>query len=130
VSTSTTDSRSAAVALWTGRLVASFILILGVLVFVTFVETGLLRDLTYAVMGVAGALLFIVGIERSSRPSFRWVQLVCWLMMAGFSLIPTSLLLLPLVVVLAALPALFLRFQRSGYAGGRPPGDGQRRETA
>jgi chromate transport protein ChrA len=123
------DSRSAAVAIWTGRLVACFILILGVLVFVTFVETGLLRDLIYAVMGVGGALLFIVGVERSSRPSFRWVQVVGWLMMAVFSLIPTSLLFLPLVVVLAALPAVFLRFHRSGYASGRPHGGG-RPETA
>jgi hypothetical protein len=117
---------SAVVAIWTGRVVACFILILGALVFVTFLETGLLRDLTYAALGVGGALLFIVGVERSSRPSFRWVQLLGWLMMAGFSLIPTSLLFLPMVVVLAALPGLFVRFQSSWYARDRPPAVHQR----
>jgi hypothetical protein len=101
-------------------MIACFILILGALVFGTFLETGLLRDLIYAVLGAGGALLFIIGVERWSRPSFRWVQLVGWLMMAGFSLIPTSLFL-PVVVVLAALPALFVRFQSSSYASGRPP---------
>jgi len=117
VRTSTDDSRLTVVAIWTGRVVACFFLILGSLVFVTFLETGLLRDFVFAALGVGGAILFIVGVERSSRPSFLWVQLAGWLMMAGFSLIPTSLLFLPLVVVLSALPALFLRFQRSWYGG-------------
>jgi TRAP-type C4-dicarboxylate transport system permease small subunit len=67
VGTSTDDSRLAVVAIWTGRVVACFILILGSLVFVTFPETGLQRDLIYAVLGVGGALLFIVGAERSGR---------------------------------------------------------------
>jgi hypothetical protein len=120
VSTSTDDSRLAVVAIWTGRFVACFILILGSLVFVTFLETALARDLIYALMGVGGALLFIVGVERSSV-SFRWVQLAGWLLMAGFSLIPTSLLFVPMVAVLAALPGLFHRFEKSWYASGRPP---------
>ena len=119
MSTSTNDSRLAAVAKWTGRVVACLILILGALVFVTFTETGLVRDLAYAVLGVVGALVFIVGLE-GSRPSSRWVQLAGWLMMAGFSLIPTSLLFIPSVAVIAALPGLFHRFQRSWYANGRP----------
>jgi chromate transport protein ChrA len=124
VSTSTDDSRLAVVATWTGRVVACFILILGALVFVTFTETGLVRDLVYAVLGLGGALLFIVGLERS-RPSSRWVQLAGWLMMAAFSLIPTSLLFIPMIAVLAALPGLFHRFQRSWYASGRRPSVGQ-----
>jgi hypothetical protein len=82
VSTSTDDSRLAVVAIWTGRVVACLILILGSLVFVTFGDTGLVRDLDYAVLGVGGALLFIVGLERSG-PSARWVELAGWLMMAG-----------------------------------------------
>jgi hypothetical protein len=121
VSPSTDDGRLAVVAIWTGRVVACFILILGSLVFVTFLETGLLRDLVFAVFGVGGALLFIVGVERSNRPSSRWVQLAGWLMMAAFSLIPTSLLFLPMVLVLLAVPALFLRFQHSWHASGRGP---------
>jgi chromate transport protein ChrA len=120
VSTSTNDSRLTVVANWTGRVVACLILILGSLVFSTFLDTGLVRDLIFAVTGVGGALLFIVGLERSS-PSFRWVQLAGWLMMAAFSLIPPSLLFVPMVAVLAALPGLFHRFQRSWYASDRPP---------
>jgi len=119
MSTSTDDSRLAVVAIWTGRVVACFILILGSLVFVTFLETGLPRDFVFAALGVGGAILFIVGVERSSRPSFLWVQLTGWLMMAAFSLLPTSLLFLPMVVVLSAMPGLFVRFQRLWY-GGRP----------
>jgi hypothetical protein len=103
--------------LWTGRLVACFILILGSLVFVTFLETGQLSWLAFSLAGVGGALLYIVGLEASRHPRSRWVQLAGWLLMATFSLIPTSLLFLPLVVVLSALPALFLRFQRSWYGG-------------
>jgi chromate transport protein ChrA len=114
------DSKLAVAATWTGRVVACFILILGALVFVTFTETGLVRDLVYAILGVGGALLFIVGLERS-RPSFRLVQLAGWLMMAGFSLIRTSLFFIPMVAVLAALPGLIHRFQRSWYSSGRPP---------
>lgn len=120
MSTATGDSRLAVIATWTGRVVACFNLIIGSLVFVTFTETGLVRDLVFAVLGVGGALLFIVGLERS-RPSSRWVQLAGWLMMAAFSLIPTSLLFIPFVFVLAALPGLFHRFQRSWYANARPP---------
>jgi hypothetical protein len=40
------------------------------------------------------------------------MQLAGWVMMAAFSLIPTSLLFIPLVLVLFALPALLPRFQR------------------
>ena len=120
MSTSTDDSKLAVVATWTGRVVACFILIFGALVFVTFTETGLVRDLVYAVLGLGGALLFIVGLELS-RPSSRWVQFAGWLMMTGFSLVPTSLLFIPMVAVLAALPGLFRRFQWSWYVSGPRP---------
>lgn len=104
-------------ALWTGRAVACLFLILGSLVFVTFLETGELLWLALSVAGVGGALLYIVGLERSTHPRSRWVQLTGWSLMAAFSLVPTSLLFLPLIVVLSALPALFSRFQRSWYGG-------------
>jgi hypothetical protein len=120
VSTSTEGRPLTVVALWTGRIVACFFLILGSLVFVTFLETGKLVWLALSVVGVGGALLYIVGLERSSHPRSRWAQLVGWLMMAAFSLIPSSLLFLPLVLALSALPGLFLRFQKSWYASGRP----------
>jgi chromate transport protein ChrA len=120
VSTATDDSKLAVVATWTGRVVACFILIIGSLVFVTFAETGLVRDLVYAVLSVGGSLLFIIGLERSG-PSSRWMQLAGWLMMAGFSTVSSSLLFIPMVAVLAALPGLFHRFQRSWYVSGRPP---------
>lgn len=126
VSTSTEERPLTAVALWTGRLVACFFLILGSLVFVTFLETGELLWLALSVAGVGGAFLFIVGLERSRYPGSRWIQLAGWALMAMFSLIPTSLLFIPLVVVLSALPALFLRFQRSWY-GGRTSLDEQTR---
>jgi hypothetical protein len=123
VSTSTEERSSTVVWQWVGRVVACFFLILGSLVFVTFLETERLFALVFAVMGVGGALLYIVGLERGGRPSSRWVQLVGWLLMAGFSAIPTSLLFIPMIVVLLAVPALFRRFQQSWYASGRPPVD-------
>jgi hypothetical protein len=116
----TEERRPAAVWQWVGRVVACFFLILGALVFSTFLDTGSPVWLALSIMGVSGALLYIVGLERSSHPRSRWVQLVGWLMMAGFSLIPTSLLFVPLILALFALPTLFHRFQRSWYASGRP----------
>ena len=117
MSTSTDDSKLAVVALWTGRIVACFFLILGSMVFVTFLDTGEVVWLALSFMCVGGALLYLVGLERSSHPRSRWAQLAGWLMMAAFSLIPTSLLFLPLVLALSALPGVFLRFQRSWYGG-------------
>ena len=117
VSTSTEQRPFPAVALWTGRIVACLFLILGSMVFITFLDTGEVLWLTLSVVGVGGALLYIVGLERSSDPRSRWAQLAGWLMMAAFSLVPTSLLFLPLVLALSALPGLFLRFQRSWYGG-------------
>jgi hypothetical protein len=119
VSSSREERSPTVVALWTGRLVACFVLILGALVFVTFLETLEPLWLVLSVVGVGGAILYVVGLERSSHPGSRWVQLAGWLVMAAFSLLPTSLLFFPMVVVLSALPGLFLRFQRSWY-GGRP----------
>jgi hypothetical protein len=117
VSTSTEQRPLPVVALWTGRIVACVFLILGSLVFVSFAETGSLWLLVFAIMGVGGALLSIFGLERPGDPRSRWAHLAGWLMMAAFSLVPTSLLFLPLVLALSALPGLFLRFQRSWHGG-------------
>jgi len=117
---STTEERTPSAGwLWTARAVACFFLILGSLVFVTFLDTGELLWLALAVVGVGGALLYIVGLERSGHPRSRWIQLAGWLMMAGFSLIPTSLLFIPMFLALLALPAMFSRFQRSWYRSAR-----------
>lgn len=117
--TSTEEKSSTVVWQWVGRAVACFFLILGSLVFVTFLETVELLWLVFAVMGVGGALLYIVGLERSSHSRSRWIQLAGWLMMACFSLIPTSLLFIPMLLALLALPAMFSRFQRSWYRSAR-----------
>jgi hypothetical protein len=106
------EARASAVWEWTGRAVACLVLILGSLVFVTFLETGKTVWLVLAITGVGGALLYIVGLERTRHPISRRMKLAGWLMMAAFSLIPTSLLFIPLVLVLFALPALLPRFQR------------------
>jgi hypothetical protein len=113
VGTLTKEVRASVVWQWTGRAVASFFLILGSLVFVTFLDTGKAVWLILAITGVGGALLYIVGLERTGQPVSRWMQLGGWLMMAAFSLIPTSLLFLPAILVLCALPALLIRFQNS-----------------
>ena len=119
MSTSTEEKSSTVVWQWVGRAVACLFLILGSLVFVTFLETVELLWLVLAIMGVGGSLLYIIGLERSIHPRSRWIQLTGWLMMACFSLIPTSLLFIPMLLALLALPALFSRFQRSWYRSAR-----------
>jgi hypothetical protein len=49
---------------WAARFVASLSLLLGVLVFTSFAETGHLILLAMAILGVGGALVFAFGIER------------------------------------------------------------------
>ena len=110
--TVTEEVRASAVWQWAGRAVACIFLLLGSLVFVTFMDTGSPVWLALAITGVGGALLYIVGLERMGHPVSKWMQLAGWVMMAAFSLIPTSLLFIPLVLVLFALPALLPRFQR------------------
>jgi hypothetical protein len=112
VGTWTTEVRASALSQWTGRAVACFFLVLGSLVFVTFLDTGKAVWLVLAITGVGGALLYIVGLERSAHPWSRSMQLAGWLMITAFSLIPTSLFFIPLILALLALPALLPRFQR------------------
>jgi hypothetical protein len=91
---------------WIARFVASLFLLLGVLVFSSFLETGFLFYLAMSVLGVGGAAIFVFGIERPRHPLARRARQVGWAMMAAFSLIPTSLLFLPFLAVLLALPAV------------------------
>jgi hypothetical protein len=104
---------------WTARFVASAFLLLGALVFSSFLETGFPFYLAMSVLGFGGAAVFVFGIERLHHRSARLARQVGWAMMAVFSLIPTSLLFVPLMVVLLALPAV-VRAPRPRAAPGGP----------
>jgi hypothetical protein len=93
--------------LWLGRVAASLILVLGGLVFTSAVETGSLLLFALSATGLGGALLFIFGIERPAHRLAGVARLVGWVSMFAFTLVPTSLLFVPAVVVLLALPAVF-----------------------
>lgn len=91
---------------WLGRVAGSLILVLGVLVFTSAVETGSFLLFALSALGIVGALAFVFGIERPTHPWAARARPVGWGMMLGFSLVPTSLLFLPLLVVLLALPCV------------------------
>jgi hypothetical protein len=99
--------RSARAARWTARIAVALTLVLGCLVFWSAVETGHGWLYAMAATGIGGALLFSVGVERPGPASGRVLRPMGWLMMFGFSLVPTSLLFLPAVVVLCAAPVAF-----------------------
>jgi hypothetical protein len=99
--------------MWAGRAIACFFCILGSIVFVGSFDPGASRWRSLAAVGVGGALLYIAGVEGARYRGSRWIQLAGWLMMAALSLIPSSLLYLPAILVLFALPALLTRFQNS-----------------
>jgi hypothetical protein len=106
----TTEERPLTVAaLWTGRVVACVFLILGSLVFVTFLETDEWWTLGFAVAAFGGALLFIFGLERPDHPAARWARPAGWFLMAVASTVPSSLLFIPFFLALLALPALLMR---------------------
>jgi hypothetical protein len=109
VSNATEARTSLAVWLWPGRVVACFFLILGALVFSSFIDTGTLWILAFAVASLGGSLLFIFGLERPQHPSATLARQVGWSMMALGSLVPTSLLFMPFLLALLALPAAFAR---------------------
>jgi len=94
---------------WVGRVVACFFLILGALGFSSFIDAGTLWHLGFAVAALGGALLFIFGLERSEHPAAAWARRVGWSLMALASLVPTSLLFMPFLLALVALPAVFVR---------------------
>jgi hypothetical protein len=106
--TSTEETKSASFWLWTGRAAACFFLIFGVLVFITFLETGALWTLGITVAALGGALLFIFGLERPGHSFSRWARPTGWSMMAVASLVPSSLVFLSIALILLALPALFV----------------------
>ena len=111
--TATKQRLSSSIWDWTGRAVACFFLILGALVFVTFLETGTLWTLGIAIAAIGGALLYIVGLERPAHPAARWARPVGWSLMAVASLLPSSLLFIPLALAMLALPAVLRRFRIS-----------------
>ena len=101
--------------MWLGRVAAGLTLVLGVLVFSSAVETGSVLLFALSADGVLGALLLILGIERPAHPLSRWARSIGWAMMFAFSLVPTSLLFVPALVVLLALPTV-----RSDFISRRP----------
>jgi hypothetical protein len=113
VSTATGEGTPTVTWQWVGRVVACVILVLGSLVFVTFLETSSLVWLALSLLGVVGALIYIFGLERPARPTATWARRGGWLMMVAFSLTPTSLLFGPLMLVLLALPTVLPRAVRS-----------------
>jgi hypothetical protein len=91
---------------WLGRLAASLILVMSILVFGSATDTGSVLLFALAALGLGGAVLFIFGLERPTHRLARGARALGWMMMLGFSLIPTSFLLLPALVVLLAFPAV------------------------
>jgi len=89
-----------------GSVAASLILVLGVLVFTSAVETGSLLLFALSALGLVGAVVFILGVERPTHPLARGARALGWTMMLGMSLVPTSLLFLPALVVLLAFPSV------------------------
>ena len=92
---------------WTARLAVALVLVLGSLVFWSAVETGHGWLYAMALTGLGGAMLFAAGVERPGTASSRVLRPVGWAMMLGFTLVPTSFLFLPAVVVLCAAPTAF-----------------------
>jgi hypothetical protein len=91
-------------ALWLGRVAAGLVFVLGIAVFTSFAETGSALLFLMSADGVVGSALLLLGVER---PAHRHARLLGWAMMLAFTLVPTSLLFLPAVVVLCAAPTAF-----------------------
>jgi hypothetical protein len=111
--------------MWLRRVAASLILVLGVLVFSSAVETGSVLLFALSADGVVGALLLIFGIERPAHPLSRWARPIGWAMMFAFSLVPTSLLFAPALVVLLALPTVrpdLVGRRQTGVSASNAPG--------
>jgi hypothetical protein len=94
--------------LWTARVAACFFLIIGALVFVTFLETGEWWTLGIAAAALGGALLLIFGLERPDHPAAPWARPVGWFLMGVASTVPSSLLFIPFLFALFALPAALM----------------------
>ena len=88
---------------------ASFFLIIGALVFVTFLETGEWWTLVVAVAALGGALILIFGLERPHRPAAHRARPVGWFLMGVASTVPSSLFAIRFLFVVLALPAVLMR---------------------
>jgi hypothetical protein len=95
--------------LWSARFTACFFLIIGSLVFTSFTETGEPWLLGIAVAALGGAALFIYGLERPTDQPASWARPTGFALMAIASLVPSSLLFIPTLVLLFAVPALIAR---------------------
>jgi len=95
--------------LWTARGAACFFLIIGTLVFVTFLETGEWWTLGIAAAAFGGALLLIFGLERPDHPAAPWARPVGWFLIGVASTVPSGLFFVPFFFALAALPAMLMR---------------------
>jgi hypothetical protein len=113
VSTSTEERTVPVFLTWMGRFVASFFILLGLLALGSVFETSsAILPGAASLLGVGGGLVYLLGLERPHHRMSQSVRIVGWLMMAGFSAIPTSLMFVPAIVVLLALPPLFLGSRR------------------
>lgn len=108
---------SGSARLWAARVAAGLVLVLGALVFASGWETGSALLFLLAADGVAGSLLLIFGIERPGHHLARSARWIGWAMMLAFTLVPTSLLFLPALVVLTALPAVWAPGVVAGRGG-------------
>jgi hypothetical protein len=95
--------------LWPARFAACFFLIIGALIFVTFLETLELRWLGVSAAAIVGAGSFIVGLERPLSATGQWARPVGWAAMAAASFLPSSLLFIPTLIVLLGIPALVVQ---------------------
>jgi hypothetical protein len=109
VSTSLKRRELPSVLLWIARVAACFFLIIGALVFVTFLETGEWWTLGIAAAALGGALLLIFGLERPDHPVAPWARPIGWFLMGVAAAVPSSLFFIPFLFALFALPAVLMR---------------------
>jgi hypothetical protein len=98
--------------LWIGRFVGLVFILFGLLAMGSFLDTSELWIAGLAILDVLGALAYLFSLERPSHPFSRWGRLVGWLGMAAFSLVPTSLLFVPELLVVLALPGVVVGFSK------------------
>lgn len=60
-----------------------------------------------AVAAIAGGVLYLLGLDGGRREPDRRLRLAGWVLFTAALLLPTSLLALQLIAVLAAAPAAF-----------------------
>lgn len=79
------------------------------MVFKSFLEVAELWYLGIAASAIVGAGLFIYGLERPTSAAANWARPAGFALMAVASLVPSSFLFIPTLVLLFAVPALVVR---------------------